>query len=46
MPPKFYKKKFSTTKPGSKQASKPMSSNLATAKYLIIVESPSKCAKI
>ena len=46
MPPKFYKKKFTTTKPGSKQASKPMSSNLATAKYLIIVESPSKCAKI
>jgi DNA topoisomerase-1 len=46
MPPKFYKKKFTTTKPGSNQSSKPMSSNLATAKYLIIVESPSKCAKI
>jgi reverse gyrase len=51
MPPKYYKKKFTTTKTGSKQASKSISSksissNLATAKYLIIVESPSKCAKI
>jgi DNA topoisomerase-1 len=41
MPPKFYKK---TTKKST--TSKPISSNLSTAKYLIIVESPSKCAKI
>ena len=41
MPPKFYKKKF-TTKPTTKT----LSTNISTAKYLIIVESPSKCAKI
>lgn len=46
MPPKFYKKKFTTTKPGSKSTTKPSSTNISTAKYLIIVESPSKCAKI
>ena len=42
MPPKFYKKSFN--KP-SKQQEK-TSPNVTTAKYLIIVESPSKCAKI
>jgi len=44
MPPKYYKKKSS--KPGAKTTSKPLSTNISTAKYLIIVESPSKCAKI
>uniref|UniRef100_A0A6C0JLD4 DNA topoisomerase n=1 Tax=viral metagenome TaxID=1070528 RepID=A0A6C0JLD4_9ZZZZ len=40
MPPKFYKR--SSNKPKTEKVSQ----NLSTAKYLIIVESPSKCAKI
>jgi DNA topoisomerase-1 len=43
MPPKYYKKK--TNVPYTKKTTKE-SANLASAKYLIIVESPSKCAKI
>lgn len=41
MPPKFYKKNYK-----SKGTSKINSLNLNTAKYLFIVESPSKCPKI
>lgn len=41
MPPKFYKK---TAK--IKSTSTILSTNIAQAKYLFIVESPSKCAKI
>lgn len=41
MPPKFFKK----SKGASKSAG-PLSTNVDTAKYLIIVESPSKCTKI
>jgi len=39
MPPKFFKKTY-------KKVSEKTSTNLSTATYLIIVESPSKCAKI
>lgn len=41
MPPKFYKRNYK-----SKGTSKINSLNLNTAKYLFIVESPSKCPKI
>ena len=41
MPPKYFKKYNKKT--GSSTV---MSTNIATAKYLLIVESPSKCAKI
>jgi len=43
MPPKYYKRSSKTV---TKLVSKPLSKNISTAKYLIIVESPSKCAKI
>ena len=43
MPPKFYKK---SSKHGTKTTAKPLSTNISTAKYLLIVESPSKCSKI
>jgi len=49
MPPKFYKKKsYPTSKTTFKKGSTAdiYSANLSSANYLIIVESPSKCAKI
>jgi len=39
MPPKFFKRSY-------KKTTEKISPNLSTAKYLIIVESPSKCTKI
>lgn len=41
MPPKYFKKYSKKT-----SSSSVMSRNITTAKYLVIVESPSKCAKI
>jgi hypothetical protein len=39
MPPKFFKRSY-------KKTTEKSSPNLSSAKYLIIVESPSKCTKI
>lgn len=46
MPPKFYKKKSYPNSSFKKKSHEIQSANLSTATRLIIVESPSKCAKI
>ena len=46
MPPKFYRKKTATNKPISSAKYTDIKGEHAHAMYLVIVESPSKCAKI
>ena len=46
MPPKFYRKKAATNKPISSANYTDIKGEHAHAMYLVIVESPSKCAKI